>query len=387
MKNFAIINAVIVTPFRIIDDGVIVVENGLIAELGRKSDTKIPRGIDSIDIGNWTCVPGFIDLHIHGAYGYDFAEADDEAYEEIFSYLGRHGTTGILATIDARPYKEFINNLRRVVKYSEREESNRILRGIHLEGPFLNREMCGAMNPDFLWEPSLDKWLAIRDAGRGFIKLMTIAPELKRALEIIREAAKDNIVLSIGHSTASFDEIETAIDNGIAHVTHIFNAMHPMHHRKPDVLVGSLLMHELKVQLIADGFHVHPAVMKLLYKLKGSSGIILISDAISAAGRQDGEYSFEGRKVNVRDGKAFLDDGTLAGSTLTLDRAVKTMVEKTKIPLTDAVRMAALNPARVLREDHKKGILAVGKNADIVVLNKKFEVQMTIMKGKIIYKK
>jgi len=163
--------------------------------------------------------------------------------------------------------------------------------------------------------------------------------------------------------------------------------MHPMHHRKPDVLVGSLLMHELKVQLIADGIHVHPAVIKLLYKLKGANGIILISDAIKAAGKSDCEFIFEGRKVNVKDGKAFLDDGTLAGSTLTLDKAIKTMVEETGIPLTDAVRMASLNPARVIRADHKKGILAVGKNADVAVFNRKFEVQMTILKGKIIYQK
>jgi N-acetylglucosamine-6-phosphate deacetylase len=176
-----------------------------------------------------------------------------------------------------------------------------------------------------------------------------------------------------------------AIDNGAAHITHMFNAMTPFHHRQPSVAVAALLQNELKVELIADGFHVHPAVMKLIYNIKGDGGIVLITDAIRASGMPDGEYTFMDQKIIVREKKAYLENGTLAGSTLTMEAAVKNMVELVGVPLTDAVRMASLNGAKVLGLEHKKGILAVGKDADLVVLNRNFDVQMTIYEGVVKY--
>ena len=178
-----------------------------------------------------------------------------------------------------------------------------------------------------------------------------------------------------------------AIDNGLSQVTHIFNAMHPVHHREPGVLTGALLNRELKVHLIADGIHVHPAVIQLLYKLKGPEGIILVTDAISATGTKNSIFEMAGKKVKIEDGMALLDDNTLAGSIVTLEKAVKVMVKKVGIPITEAVRMASLNPARVLGLDHKKGILAVGKDADFVVMNEDFDVHMTIVNGQIRYSK
>jgi N-acetylglucosamine-6-phosphate deacetylase len=216
---------------------------------------------------------------------------------------------------------------------------------------------------------------------------MTIAPEIPGALEVMREAALDGVILSIGHSSASVDEIQIAIDNGASHVTHMFNAMKPFHHRDPGIITGSLLFDELKIELIADGIHVHPAVLKLLFKVKGSTGIILITDAVRASGMPDGEFILSGQKVTVKNGRVFLEDGTLAGSTLTMEQAIKTMVEKADVPITSAIRMGTLNPSRVIGKEHRKGILSTGKDADIVILDKNFNIHMTIYEGKIKFKK
>jgi N-acetylglucosamine-6-phosphate deacetylase len=252
---------------------------------------------------------------------------------------------------------------------------------MHLEGPFINKKWHGAMKVDYLWQPSVDGWNKLYAAGQGYIRLMTLAPELPGMAEVMRAAAKNGVVLSIGHSAATFEEVLMAIDNGAAHITHLFNAMTPFHHRQPSVAVAALLQNELKVELIADGFHVHPAVMKLIYDIKGDGGIILITDAIRASGMPDGEYTFMDQKIIVRGKKALLENGTLAGSTLTMEAAVKNMVKLVGVPMTDAVRMASLNGAKVLGLEHKKGILAVGKDADLVVLNQDFDVQMTIYEG------
>jgi N-acetylglucosamine-6-phosphate deacetylase len=261
------------------------------------------------------------------------------------------------------------------------------IRGIHMEGPYLNKQFKGAMNENYLWKPSLESWEKIWEASNGYIRIMTIAPEIPGAVRVMQEAAKRGVVLSIGHSTASYDEVEDAIDNGAAHVTHIFNAMQPFHHRNPGIILGSLLHNELKIELIADTLHVHPAVMQLLLKLKGANGIVLVSDSIRAGGMHEGEYEFADQKIYLKGKKAFLKDGTLAGSTLTLNLAVKNMIEEAGAKITEAVRMASLNGLKVLGLSHKKGILAAGKDADIVVFNENYEVELTIISGKIVYNK
>ena len=220
----------------------------------------------------------------------------------------------------------------------------------------------------------------------GTLKVMTIAPELPGALDVMRRAARHGVVLALAHSRAPYEQIEEAIDNGLTQVTHIFNAMDPMHHRRPGVVTGALLCNELKVHLIADGMHVHPAVMRLLLKIKGPAGIVLISDAVRGSGMPDGEYEFTGRRVCVADGRVTLPDGTLAGSSLTMEQAVRVMVELVGAPITDAMRMASLNGARVLGVDDRKGVVAVGRDADLVVFDDRFQVRMTIMAGRILHR-
>jgi len=292
----------------------------------------------------------------------------------------------MLAALFAKPYDQLLNDIRRLAKYILNNPDSNI-KGIHMEGPYLNPELKGAMNEDYLWKPTVESWNDMWEASRGLIKMMTIAPELPGAIQVMREAANEGVVLSIGHSMAYYEDIELAIDNGAAHVTHMFNAMRPFHHRKPGVIVGALLRDELKIELIADTMHVHPAIMEMLLKFKKASGIILITDSIRAGGMHEGEYEFADQKVIMEGGRAYLENGTLAGSTLTLPMAVKNMVQTAGAKITDAIRMASLNGAKVLSIEDKKGILAAGKDADLVVLNEDYSVEMTIMKGKIRYQR
>jgi N-acetylglucosamine-6-phosphate deacetylase len=216
-----------------------------------------------------------------------------------------------------------------------------------MEGPYLNPEYKGAMNEEYLWEPSIESFLEMYDASDGFLKIMTIAPELPGALEVIREASFRGVICSIGHSTASYEEIVKAIDHGAMHVTHMFNAMKPMHHRHPSLMTAALLREELKIELIADTFHVHPAMMELLLKFKTPKNIVLITDSIRAGGMHEGEYHFSDQKVFLKDNIATLADGTLAGSTLTLNRAVKNLIDTTEVKITDAFRMSSLNEVKL----------------------------------------
>jgi len=381
--TFAIRNVNIVTPFRIIPNGTVIVEGKKIAAIGRTAEVVVPKGMRTYDLDGMTLTPGYIDLLVHGGGGYGFADMSREAVEHISEHFFKHGTTGLLAALYSKPEADMVADVGRIAEFCSTKNSN--VWGMHLEGPFINKKWHGAMKVEYLWQPSVEGWNKLHAASHGYIRLMTLAPELPGMADVMRAAAKNGVVLSIGHSAAMFEEVLMAIDNGAAHITHMFNAMTPFHHRQPSVAVAALLQNELKVELIADGFHVHPAVMKLIYKIKGDGGIILITDAIRASGMPDGEYTFMYQKIIVREKKAYLENGTLAGSTLTMEAAVKNMVELVGVPLTDAVRMASLNGAKVLGLEHKKGILAVGKDADLVVLDKDFDVQMTIYEGAVRY--
>ncbi|MBU2444417.1 MAG: N-acetylglucosamine-6-phosphate deacetylase [Bacteroidetes bacterium] len=385
--KLAFVGAKIITPFRCINPGTIIISGKKIFELGKIDDVEITSDCTLYDASGMIVTPGFVDLLCHGGSGKGFADEDDpKALSHISNFHFSHGTTTLLAGLYSKPYTLLINDMRRIAHHIENSGSTNLF-GIHMEGPYINPKHKGAMNEEYLWKPDLESWYNLRDSARGYIKIMTIAPELPGCLPIMRHAAQDRIVLSIGHSEADYDEIEAAIDNGASHVTHIFNAMRPMHHREPGVVTASFLRDELKIELIADGIHVHPVVMKLIYKLKGTRGINLITDAIRACGMSDGEYEFADQKVIVKDKKAYLEDGTLAGSTLTMDEAIKNMIELVGVPPTDAIRMASLNGAKVLGLQRSKGILAAGMDADIVLMNPQFEVLVTLREGKVKFSK
>ncbi len=382
--RLALVGGTIITPFRAVENGTIIIEDNKISELGKTTDIKFTDDTELIDVSGRFVCPGFVDLLVHGGGGFGFADDNPVSVEKVSQYFLKNGSTSILASLFAKPEELLLKDLQRLADFIESHPDSNIC-GIHMEGPYINKDLKGAMNESYLWKPSIESWEKMWKASKGHIKIMTIAPELPGAPEVMRAAAGKGVVLSIGHSMATYDEIEIAIDNGAAHVTHMFNAMSPFHHRKPGIILSSLLRNELKIELIADTLHVHPAVMELLLKLKGASGIVLVSDSIRAGGMHEGEYEFADQKVFMKDHRAYLEDGTLAGSTLTLNMAIKNMVDTANAKITEAVRMASLNGAKVINLDHKKGILAVGHDADLVVLNEEYKVETTILGGKVAF--
>ncbi|MDP8244243.1 MAG: N-acetylglucosamine-6-phosphate deacetylase [Candidatus Hinthialibacter antarcticus] len=387
--------AVAITPFRREEGVTLVLKEGKIDQMGRPEDVSIPSNAQELDLHGKYILPGFIDIHVHGGKGYDFCDNDTQGYEEISQFHASHGTTSIIATIYPQPKESLIESVVCLRDYCEAQGPERIIDGIHLEGPFLNPEMHGAIRPDYMWEATENSYEELCKIGGRWIKVMTIAPEIPGAIEVMRAAslrAVSNgshhpIHLSIGHSNANYEQIAEAIDNGLEGVTHIFNAMPSMHHRKPGVLGGTLLRDELFVEVIADAVHVHPAILQLLLKVKKYDRIILVSDAIRAAGQPDGVFDFSGQKVLMKNGRAYLEHApeTLAGSTLTMDQALRTMVEFGGAKLEEAAQMASLNAARILEWKYKRGILAVGKDADLAILDENLSNRMTIKSGRIVW--
>jgi N-acetylglucosamine-6-phosphate deacetylase len=380
--ELAFVGANIVTPFRVVKNGVLTTKKGKIYHVGPDYKYDQSDSVKVYDVKDKYIVPGFIDLLVHGgAGGYGFSDDSIESIQKISDYFLKQGSTAMLASLHAKPKKELLADLKRVGTYIKDNPDSNII-GIHMEGPYLNKELKGAMNENYLWTPSIESFKEMWEASDKTIKMMTISPELDGALEVIREASFLGVVCSIGHSTASYEVVDLAIDNGAAHVTHMFNAMKPINHRQPGVAVAALLRDELKIQLIADTYHVHPATMEFLIKAKTPKGIVLITDSIRVGGMHEGEKTqFSDQKVTLSGNKAVMDDGTIAGSTLTLNKAVKNVIETSGTKITDAVRMATVNAAKVIKSD--RGILSSGKPADFVVMDKDFNVEMTVIDGKI----
>lgn len=387
MQSTYILNNIkIITPFRIVDPGFIMVSKRKIVNMGTITDFNPPTDIPVFNLNGFTVTPGFVDLLVHGGNGSGFADDDVGAIPSISDFFFQHGTTGLLASLFSKKMGLLKKDMIRIADFIDSHKDSNVW-GIHMEGPFINPKIKGAHKLEYLWESNVDTWNELNESSRGHIKIMTISPEIPGNIDVIRTAASQGVVPSIGHTLAMYEDIEKAIDNGAAHVTHMFNAMRPFHHREAGIMVAALLKKELKVELIADGIHVHPVVMRLLHNIKGSGGIILVTDAIRASGMPDGEYHFMDQKIIVKQKRAFLENGTLAGSTLTMEEAVKTMVRDVGVPITDAVRMASLNGAKVLGMEHRKGILAVGKDADLVIMDDNFNVHATIYEGKVKYQK
>lgn len=400
-RPLALLNATAITPFRREEDCTLVLNDGRISQMGRSRDVCVPEDAERVDLAGQYVLPGFIDVHIHGGRGYDFSDEDPGGFDEICAFHASHGTTSIVAAIYAQPREEMYACIRRLREYCEAAPASRILEGIHLEGPFLNPQMHGAIRPEYMWPPSEEAFVELMAVGGPWIMIMTIAPEMPGAMEVLRAAAMVEssrtavgkarhrpLHLSIGHSNARYELISEAIDNGLDGVTHIFNAMSGMHHRKPGILTGTLLRDELFVEVIADAVHVHPAMLQLLLKVKKHDKILLVTDAIRAAGQSDGTYDFSGQQVIVRDGRAYLarSPETLAGSTLTMDRALRTIIQHGGASLEQAAQMASLNAARILAWKYRRGILAVGKDADLVVLDPNLDVRLTIKAGYVVWR-
>jgi N-acetylglucosamine-6-phosphate deacetylase len=374
----------LVTPIEWIEAPVVVVEDGRITALWSRNSAEMPAG-RLLNFQDLVLAPGFIDIHIHGGAGRDAMEADESALAQIERQLVKHGVTAYLPTTVTAPHEkilEALDGLGKLIATTNKNPGRPVPLGIHLEGPFISHEKRGVHPPQNLVPPTQQGFDRFWQASAGTIRMMTIAPELPGATETIRHARMLGVHSSLGHSNATYQQAQSGIAAGADHATHTFNAMRALDHRDPGILGAVLENDELTADIIADGIHVHPSVLKLFLSAKGADRAILITDAISATGMPDGIYSLGGLEVQVNNGRCEYQ-GKLAGSVLTLDRAIRNVMTFAGWQLQQAVRLATLNPAQRLGISDQRGLLAPGRQADMVVLTAGGEVVQTIIGGEI----
>ncbi|HZK34488.1 MAG TPA: N-acetylglucosamine-6-phosphate deacetylase [Bacillota bacterium] len=326
-------------------------------------------------------VPGFIDIHVHGSYGADVMDASIDSLSNISSFLAKHGTSSYLATTMTCSVGDIRKSILAVSQYIKEDNGRgaQIL-GVHMEGPFINPLVKGAHDEAHIRAPSVVTFNEIVGDKADIIRLVTIAPELEGAQGLAAYLRKINTTVSIGHTGADYETAKGAIEAGINHTCHFYNAMTPIRHRQPGLVGAALDNDDSTIELIADLVHIHPAALRLAYRIKGRDKCVLITDAMSAAGLSDGLYELGGLKVYVENGVARQADGTLAGSTLTQDRALQNMV-KAGVPLESTITMLTRTPAKVIGVDGYKGQLKKGYDADIVLLDKDLNIKETYIKG------
>lgn len=375
------------TPTESVRDPVVILEDGVISELGTRASISIPQSVRQIDYPTSVLAPGYIDLHIHGGAGYDVMETNPEGLPTLEAALLRQGVTSYFPTTVTAPMDSILAALDRLGRAVEKAHLGTRMAharplGIHLEGPFISHARRGVHPTQHLVAPTLTAFERMWEASRGQIKLMTIAPELPGAIEVIREAAGRGVCVSLGHSDATLEAARAGIAAGARHATHTFNAMRPLGHRDPGVLGATLVDDRISADIIADGIHLDPAVVDLFVRAKGPDRAVLITDAIAATGMPDGKYRLGALEVVVSAGQC-LSEGKLAGSVLTMDRAVRNLMHFAGQPLQRAVQMATGNPARVVQQQDQRGVLRVGADADLVVLSPNGDVQATILGGRV----
>lgn len=370
--KWLIAGARVVAGDRIIDNGWVQVRDGIVERIGDHSlgDVPLGAGFEVVDAAGGTLVPGFIDVHVHGGAGHDFMDADANGLAEITRFHAKHGTTGILATSLTASRDELTAVLERVSAFMKGDMPHAQVLGVHFEGPFVSEKWKGAQNPEYIVPPQpewLEDWVA---RFPGVIKLQTLAPETEGALDYIARLDRHGIVPSCGHTDATYDQIVAAADRGLRHAVHTYNAMRAYHHREPGTVGAVLTDDRIMAEVIADGHHVHPAGIRLLAAAKGADRVILVTDAMAAAGMPDGDYDLGGLPVAMTCGVARLKaSGNLAGSTLTMIDAFRYMIREVGVSLADACKMASFNPARQLGLADDRGSIAPGKRADLLLLD------------------
>jgi N-acetylglucosamine-6-phosphate deacetylase len=381
MSSLLLRNASLVLPDGVLDQGWLLVEDGRItgvAATAGQPEPVISPGTAVYDAAGRHVLPGFVDMHVHGGGGAAFSAGDAEQALVAARYHLGHGTTSIMASTVTGSLAEIehhIGELSGLVR-------DGILAGIHLEGPFISKARCGAHDPGLLRAPVPAEVSRLLRAGDGTVRMVTIAPELEHGLDAIRLLTESGVIAAIGHTDATYAQTRTAIELGAPVGTHVFNAMRPVHHREPGPVTALLEQEQVLCEVVNDGLHVHPSVVSLMYAAAGAHRIALITDAMVAAGMGDGEYRLGALTVQVRDGEARLTDGdSLAGSTLTMDRALRNAVRLAGVPLADAAVSASLTPARALGIADRVGSLETGKQADLVVLDEDLAVVSVMQKG------
>lgn len=385
----------LITPLDTIGKGIILIEDGRIAQIGAEADVSLSEDVMIRDFGDKIIAPGLIDIHGHG-YGGVMVGQSVEATLQVARSFATNGTTSFLPTTGMAPTLEgILEQLRHVVAAMKEDSKGAEILGIHQEGPFISKAgrgkwdrypPSGASAGRTARDPSVDEVHRMMEAADGAMMIMSIAPELEGALGVIRELARMNVVASAAHTAASYAETMAGVEAGLKSATHLYNGMRRQDHREPGVIEAVLACDDLKAELIGDCIHVHPPAMDIALRCKGVDGIVLITDSSTLAGMPNGTYKDNlGREIIKDDDKAYIPGWTLAGSVTTLSRNVHNVVARVGYPLADALKLATVNPARLIGVADRKGSLEVGKDADLILIDDEVKVYATMVKGRFVY--
>lgn len=375
----------LVTETEIIKKGILAVDGRHIVEMGQNLHNNDNE--DCINAAGCYVLPGFVDLHVHGGNGADFTDASASAISKACRYHAQRGTTGLLMTTRTMTKGKISASLKQMAAYMKQPDLlGSAPLGIHLEGPFINEKYKGAQNADLIQPPALELMKLWMEESGYNIREVTLAPEQEGAGDLITWLFNQGVLVSAGHCGPDYEQMKIAIQAGVRHVTHGFNGMRGFTHRDPGMIAAMLMDSRVTVELIMDALHVHPAAGNLLVHNKGTKGVALITDAVRPTGLPDGEYSSSESTVTVKEGAVRLSNGSLAGSTLTMNKAVVNVVNRMGLSWKQASEMASLTPARLLGLDGSKGSLKAGKDADLVVMKADGSVMLTMIEGRVVYR-
>jgi N-acetylglucosamine-6-phosphate deacetylase len=384
-----VFNGRIICPDSIIPRGYIAIEDGVITEIGLGGPTQkssirpSSEGAHWIDAEEHFISPGFIDLHVHGVGVCDIYNDPVRGIKKMSKVLASQGVTSFLPTFITAPFEKTLEVISKITSFNEPIPGAHIL-GINIEGPFLNPEKRGAHPLKDIRHPNLTELKKIFESSHGKLKMMTIAPEMPGAMELVKYLNENGVIPAMGHTMASYEDTICALEGGIHYICHLFNAMTPFHHRAPGPLPAVVIKSDVSVEIIADGLHLHPAVIKLLYNIKEREKIILVTDALSGIMRKGDKAEFAGVPIVSNGIGAYNIDNILMGSVTPMNRAIQNIMNFAGISLISAVKLATTNPANILGIGNKKGTIEVGKDGDLVIFGEDFSIKSTIISGKAI---
>jgi len=378
LKNARVLNE----NFDIIDADILI--NGdKIEKIAPHGELKATCPCEEIDLTGKLIMPGFVDIHIHGCAGSDTGDATPEALDTMSKYLVAHGVTSFCPTSMTVSHEELIKIFTNVAACAKKGLSGAQIRGINMEGPFIAMSKKGAQSADHVRKPDACELKKLNEVAEGLIKLVDIAPEVEGSDEFIKEMG-DVVTISLAHSNATYDEAMNAFDSGITHATHLFNQMNGLTHRAPGAVGAIFDSDKVTAEIICDGFHIHPAALRIAFRQLGEDRTCVISDSLMAAGCPDGMYELGGQPVTVKDGKAFMPDGAIAASTANLQLEFKNILSY-GIPFRQAIKSCTINPAREIKLDNEIGSIKVGKYADLQIVNDDYSAEMVFVRGKRVF--